>query len=88
MKTPAWEHRLARARDYPELLQPLDRPIPMIATDDVGRTAAALLQEHLGGAARGRLEGAQRGRQMPWPSIRQGACATVRAEPVPRDRWE
>ena len=30
-------------------LQPLDRPIPMIATDDVGRAAAALLQGHWDG---------------------------------------
>jgi uncharacterized protein YbjT (DUF2867 family) len=29
----------------PSFLQPLDKPFPMVATEDVGRAAAELLQE-------------------------------------------
>ncbi len=70
-------------------LQPLDRPVPMVATDDVGRTAAALLQEHWIGRRVVELESAQRVS----PNALAEAFAKalghpVRAEAVPRDRWE
>jgi uncharacterized protein YbjT (DUF2867 family) len=61
----------------------------MIATDDVGRTAAALLQEHWEGRRVVELEGAERVS----PNALADAFAKVlaqpvRAEAVPRDRWE
>jgi uncharacterized protein YbjT (DUF2867 family) len=70
-------------------LQPLDRAVPMIATDDVGRTAAALLQEHWQGRRVVELEAAQRVS----PTALADAFAKVLAQPVrteivPRDRWE
>jgi uncharacterized protein YbjT (DUF2867 family) len=41
-------------------LQPLDKPVPMVATADVGRTAAALLQEDWQGVRVVELEGPAR----------------------------
>jgi uncharacterized protein YbjT (DUF2867 family) len=70
-------------------LQPLDRSIPMIATDDVGRTAAALLQEEWEGRRVVELEGAQRVSPTALAAAFAKALAQpVRAEAVPRDRWE
>jgi NAD(P)H dehydrogenase (quinone) len=89
MENAAWDIASAREGKIQSYLQPLDRPVPMIATDDVGRTAAALLQEHWDGARVVELEGAQRVS----PNVLAHAFAEVlahpvRAEAVPRDRWE
>src|SRR5882757_9948714 len=89
MENAAWDIASARQGTIQSYLQPLDRPIPMIATDDVGRTAAALLQEHWEGRRVVELEGAQRVS----PNALADAFAKVlaqpvRAEAVPRDRWE
>lgn len=70
-------------------LQPLDRAIPMISADDVGRVAADLLQERWEGKRVVELEAAQRVS----PNDLAAAFAKalghpVRAEVVPRDRWE
>src|ERR1700733_9445253 len=43
MENAALDIASAREGNIQSYLQPLDRPVPMIATDDVGRTAAALL---------------------------------------------
>src|ERR1700733_10938099 len=45
MERAGWEIASARQGKIQSYLQPLDRPIPMIATEDVGRTAAELLLE-------------------------------------------
>jgi uncharacterized protein YbjT (DUF2867 family) len=89
MENAAWDIASAREGKIQCYLQPLDRPIPMVATDDVGRTAAALLQEHWKGQRVVELEGANRVS----PNALADAFATalaqpVRAEAVPRDRWE
>lgn len=70
-------------------LQPLDRPVPMIATDDVGRTAAESLLDKWIGHRVIELEGLQRvspndiaeafAKALGWP---------VKPEIVPRDKWE
>ena len=60
MENAAWDIASATEGNIQSYLQPLDRLIPMIATDDVGRTAAALLQEHWEGQRVVELEGAQR----------------------------
>jgi uncharacterized protein YbjT (DUF2867 family) len=70
-------------------LQPLDRAIPMIATADIGRVAARLLQESWSGARVVELEGPQRVS----PNDLAEAFAKVlgrevRVEAVPRDTWE
>jgi len=89
MENAAWDIASARQGNIQSYLQPLDRPIPMIATDDVGRTAAALLQEHWEGRRVVELEGARRVS----PNVLADAFAKVLAQPVraqgvPRDRWE
>ena len=64
---PAWPRNaawdVATARDtgvIHSFLQPLDRSVPMVATEDVGRTAAALLQDEWTGARIVELEGPRR----------------------------
>jgi uncharacterized protein YbjT (DUF2867 family) len=70
-------------------LQPAERPFPMVATRDVGRVAAELIQESHSGTRVVELEGPRRvspndlaaafGRVLGKP---------VRVEIVPRDSWE
>jgi uncharacterized protein YbjT (DUF2867 family) len=89
MENAAWDIASARKGSLQSYLQPLDRPLPMIATDDVGRTAAALLQERWEGRRVVELESAQRVS----PNTLADAFAKVlaqpvRAEAVSRDRWE
>jgi uncharacterized protein YbjT (DUF2867 family) len=90
MENAAWD--VAPARDkgvIPSFLQPLQRHIPMVATADVGRTAAELLREHWQGRRVVELQGPQ--------SVSPNDIATgfarllghpVRAEVVPRNTWE
>lgn len=69
-------------------LQPLDRAIPMVATDDIGRVAAELIQERWDGRRVVELQG-------PEPVSPHDAAAAfsrvlgkpVRAEAVPRESW-
>jgi NAD(P)H dehydrogenase (quinone) len=89
MENAAWDIASAREGSIQSYLQPLDRPVPMIATDDVGRTAAALLQEEWDGRRVVQLEGAQRVS----PNTLADAFAKVlarpvRAQAVARDQWE
>ena len=89
MENAAWDIASAREGNIQSYLQPLDRPIPMIATDDVGRTAAALLQEQWEGRRVIELEGAQRVS----PNTLADAFAKVlarpvRAQAVARNQWE
>jgi len=73
----------------PSFLQPLDKPVPMVATADIGRVAAELLQDHWSGRRIVELEGPHR--------ITPNDIAVafskvlgrpVRAELVPRESWE
>jgi uncharacterized protein YbjT (DUF2867 family) len=89
MENAAWDIASARQGNIQSYLQPLDRAVPMIATDDVGRTAAALLQENWEGRRVVELEGAQRVSPNTLADAFAKALAKpVRAEAVPRDRWE
>jgi uncharacterized protein YbjT (DUF2867 family) len=89
MENAAWDIASAREGNIQCYLQPLDRPIPMIATDDVGRTAAALLQEDWVGQRVVELEAAQRVSSNALAEAFAKALAQpVRAEAVPRARWE
>jgi NAD(P)H dehydrogenase (quinone) len=70
-------------------LQPLDKPFPMVATADVGRTAAELLQETWTGRRTFELEGPRRVS----PDDIAAAFSKilgrpVRIEAVPRESWE
>jgi uncharacterized protein YbjT (DUF2867 family) len=83
---------VASARDEGVLhsfLQPADKPFPMVATQDVGRQAAALLREDWSGTRVVELEGPARIS----PNDIARAFATVlgrpvRVETVPRESWE
>jgi len=89
MENAALDIASAREGNIQSYLQPLDRPIPMIATEDVGRTAAALLQEHWNGQRVVELEGAKRVSSNDLADAFAKALGhPVRAEAVPRDRWE
>lgn len=72
----------------PSFLQPLDKPVPMIATADVGRVAAELLQESWSGKRIVELEGERR-----VTPNQIAACfarlldKTVTAQIVPRETW-
>ncbi|RBH56156.1 MULTISPECIES: NmrA family NAD(P)-binding protein [Pseudomonas] len=73
----------------PSFLQPLDKPVPMIATADVGRLAAQLVQESWSGKRVVELEGPER----VTPEQIAGGFAEwlgkpVRMEVVARDTWE
>ncbi len=73
----------------PSFLQPLDKSVPMVAVADIGRLAAELLQETWEGRRVVELEGPRR----VTPNEITACFAEilgrpVRAEIVPRDRWE
>jgi uncharacterized protein YbjT (DUF2867 family) len=89
MENAAWDVAAARGGVIQSYLQPLDRPVPMISVDDVGRTAAELLQELWEAKRVVGLEAAQRVS----PNTLAAAFAkalhhSVRVEAVARDRWE
>jgi NAD(P)H dehydrogenase (quinone) len=89
MENASWDIEAARNGVAPSFLQPLDHVIPMVATGDIGRTAAALLQEDWNGVRVVELEGPRRysaadiGRALAAALGRE-----VRVEPVPRETWE
>ena len=61
MENCSWDVASARAQGViPSFLQPLDKPLPMVATADIGRVAAGLLQEKWSGRRVVELEGPQR----------------------------
>jgi uncharacterized protein YbjT (DUF2867 family) len=89
MENAAWDIAAAKTGIIQSYLQPLDRAFPMVSSDDVGRVAAALLQERWEGKRVVELEGPQRVS----PNALAAAFgrilgAPVRAEAVPRDQWE
>lgn len=90
MENASWDVAPARETGaIASFLQPLDRPIPMVATADVGRVAADLLRQTWNGTRVVELEG-------PVRVAPNDIAATfsrvldrpVRAEAVPRDTWE
>jgi uncharacterized protein YbjT (DUF2867 family) len=89
MENAAWDVDSAKSGLIQSYLQPLDRAVPMVATDDVGRAAAALLQERWQGTRVVELEGPQRVSPNALAAAFAKALGTpVRAEVVPRDQWE
>lgn len=70
-------------------LQPLDQPVPMVATADVGRTAAALLQEDWHGTRVVELEGPARVSPLDIAAALSALLGKpVRVREVPRQNWE
>ncbi|AQH04079.1 NmrA family transcriptional regulator (plasmid) [Burkholderia sp. KK1] len=90
MENCAWDVESARNEGIVRsFLQPLDRAIPMIATDDIGRLAAKLLQEEWTGARVVELEGPRRTSPDDIASaFSQVLGRPVRVQAVPRESWE
>lgn len=90
MESCGWDVTAARdAGVIASFLQPLDKSLPMVATADVGRVAAELLQEHWTGRRVIELEGPARVS----PNDIAATFAEiighpVRAQAVPRQTWE
>ena len=90
MENVAWDVDGARTSGVlPTFLQPIDKPVPMIATADVAHAAAQLLQETWEGRRIVELEGPERvtPRQL---AVELGRVIgrEVVARPVPRATWE
>jgi len=90
MENAAWD--IAPARDsgrLPSFLQPLEKPVPMVATADVGRVAAELLQESWSGHRVIELAGPTRiSPEQIAALLGRLLGREVRAQAVPRDTWE
>ena len=72
----------------PSFLQPLDKPVPMVATVDVGRTAAELLLQTWSGRRIVELEGPRRVTPDDIAAALAGILGRpVRMEIVTRERW-
>jgi len=86
----AWDiEPAAKTGTFPSFLQPLDKPVPMVATDDVGRVAAELLQEEWQGTRVVELEGPTRVSPNDLSTALSLALEkSVSAIPVPRNEWE
>ena len=73
----------------PSFLQPLGKPVPMVATADIGRVAAELLRETWSGHRVVELESAHRVTPNEIAATFSRLLGrTVKMEVVPRDRWE
>lgn len=89
MENFAWDIKAARQGLVPSFLQPLDKAIPMVATEDVGRVAAELLQANLSARRVVELEGPRRVAPIDVASnFAQILGHPVRVEAVPRESWE
>jgi uncharacterized protein YbjT (DUF2867 family) len=89
MENAAWDIDSAKRGCLQSYLQPLDRAVPMVSADDVGRAAAVLLQERWEGKRVVELEGAERVSPNSLADAFAKALGTpVQAEIVPRARWE
>lgn len=88
MENALWDVTPARNGVIPSFLQPLDKPVPMIATADVGRVAAELLLEQWQGQRIVELEGPERvtPNQIA-ATFAELLAQPVRMEAVPRATW-
>jgi len=90
MENSSWDVAPAREQGVvPTFLQPLDKPVAMVATADIGHVAAGLLQETWIGRQLVELEGPRR----VTPNDIGATFAKllgrpVRMEAVPRESWE
>jgi NAD(P)H dehydrogenase (quinone) len=89
MENASWDVEAAKAGVVPSFLQPLNHPIPMVATADIGSTAANLLRESWTGLRIIELEGPRRySAKDVAAGFAEAVGHPVRMEPVPRDTWE
>ncbi len=90
MENSSWDVVPARENGViSSFLQPLDKPVPMVATADVGRVAAQLLQETWTRRRVVELEGPRRVTPDEIAAtLAELLCRPVRSESVPRGTWE
>ena len=89
MENAVWDVAPARATGViPSFLYPLDKPVAMVATEDVGRVAAELLQETWQGKRVVELEGARLAPNDVAAAFARVLGRDVRMEVVPRATWE
>ena len=90
MENAKWDIEPARRTGVmPSFLQPLDKPVPMVATVDVARVAAELLQQNWQGSRIVELEGLTRVTPNEIAACLAGLLERdVLAQPVPRESWE
>jgi uncharacterized protein YbjT (DUF2867 family) len=90
MENFSWDVAPARKdRLIKSFLQPLEKPVPMVATADIGRTAAALLQETWQGHRTVELEAAHRITPLEIAETFSKLLGhSVKVEAVPRETWE
>jgi uncharacterized protein YbjT (DUF2867 family) len=90
MENCSWDVAPARERGViPSFLQPLDKPVPMVATADIGQVAAELLQETWNGHRVVELEGPKRVTPNEIAATFSGLLGrSVSMELVPRETWE
>jgi NAD(P)H dehydrogenase (quinone) len=90
MENAEWD--VASARDQgmiASFLQPLDKPVPMVATADIGQVASELLQGNWIGKRIVELEGPKRtSPQEVGTSFAKILGHAVRVEVVPRETWQ
>jgi uncharacterized protein YbjT (DUF2867 family) len=89
MENSAWDVASARTTGVvPSFLYPLDKPLPMVATADVGEVAADLLQENWQGKRVVELEGARVTPNEVAAGLARVLGREVRMQVVPRATWE
>ncbi len=89
MENSAWDVAAARSGHLPSYLQPLDHPIPMIATADIGVVVADLLQQEWTGTRVIELEAPRRYSANDIARVcAETIGSPVHVEAVPRDTWE
>jgi uncharacterized protein YbjT (DUF2867 family) len=93
LENSVWDVGPAKNGVIPSFLQPLDKPVPMVATADIGRTAAELLQETSQGKKSGHRVVELEGPKRVTPNEITSTFAhllgrPVRVEAVPRNTWE
>lgn len=89
MENAAWDVAPALATGViPSFLHPLDKPVPMVATEDIGRAAAELLRETWQGRRVVELEGARLSPNDVAAAFARVLGRDVRMDVVPRATWE
>jgi len=89
MENSTWDVARAKNGAMQSFLQPLDKPVPMVATSDIGRVAAELLQETWNGHRVVELEGPHRvSPQEIADTFAKLLGRPVKPAVVPRETWE
>jgi uncharacterized protein YbjT (DUF2867 family) len=89
MENAAWDVEPARSGTIQTFLQPLDHPIPMVATTDIAQAATELLHETWTGVRIVELEGPRRYSANDIAAGFSGVLGRpVRMDAIPRSTWE